>query len=140
MPNTIQLTDKQKAGRAAYIEGMRALADLLEQNPDLPLPYNGQPGFRSSSLHIASGKEPATGEMLASLLGRPVNVEVRADALWVTWQISGFAVQTSVPVNVGEKKVVKIVKIGDRSVPQEEYVIPERFTPEPATAAVAGVA
>ena len=49
--------------RAAYIEGLRALAGILEQNDDLPLPYQGNGA--SMTLHYLSSPDPITAMIAA---------------------------------------------------------------------------
>lgn len=50
-------TDTSTDPRAAYTAGLRALADLLDTHPDLPLPYEGQ--CTAMSFHFLSGDAKA---------------------------------------------------------------------------------
>ncbi len=50
--------------RADYIQGLRALADVLERNDDLPLPYQGD--VSTMTLHYLSSPDP-TAEMIAAM-------------------------------------------------------------------------
>ncbi len=47
--------------RPGYITGLRVLADLLEQNPQVPLPWNGQhPKYSRISIHhLGAGQRDA---------------------------------------------------------------------------------
>ena len=119
--------------RAAYIEGLRAFADLLEQHPDLPLPYTGQLDTNTArGLHLVAGTgNTAPAELLAEVLGRPAAAEVRNDGgLWVAWHIAGLAVLLS--AGKCEQTVTGIRIIEGREVPVTEALIPERFRPLPA--------
>jgi hypothetical protein len=45
------------ADRAGYIAGLRQLADLLEQHPDVPLPHHGQsPAYARLAIYQRSGE------------------------------------------------------------------------------------
>lgn len=119
--------------RAAYIEGLRAFADLLEQHPLLPLPYTGQPGTNTArGLHLVAGTgNTAPAELLAGLLGRPAAADVRHDGeLWVAWHIGGLAVLLC--AGKCEQTVTGVRIIDGREVPVTEALIPERFRPLPA--------
>ena len=50
--------------RADYIRGLRALADILEQNDDLPLPYQGNGA--SMTLHYLNSPDPIA-RMIAAM-------------------------------------------------------------------------
>lgn len=49
--------------RAAYIRGLRNLADVLEQNDDLQLPYQGR--VASMTFHYLSSPDPIAGMIAA---------------------------------------------------------------------------
>lgn len=122
--------------RADFIEGVRALADLLADEPDIPLPYDGQIYGRSRGWHLATGGDnPAAADRLATLLGRPAGYEIRGEAIWLTWHICGLAIMTSAPIGVCEQVTTRVVRVGDREVPTIEYVVPARFQPEQDEAA-----
>lgn len=50
--------------RAAYIEGLRHLAGILEQNDDLPLPYQG--AVASMTFHYLNSPDPIA-KMIAAM-------------------------------------------------------------------------
>ncbi len=54
--------------RADYIQGLRALADVLEQNDDLPLPYQGNK--TAMAFHYLSSPDPIA-EMIAAMQAIP---------------------------------------------------------------------
>src|SRR5258707_224408 len=119
------------AKRADYIRGMVELADLLDANPDVPLPRDGRTDREGHGLHLANGD----ADRLIDLLGRPVHAEVRnTDRLWLTWHIAGLAVLCS--AGKCEPEVTGVRVVGDREVPVIEYTIPERFQPVAAESAV----
>ena len=49
--------------RADYIQGLRDLADILEQNDDLPLPYEGD--MTGMTLHYLHAADPIAGLITA---------------------------------------------------------------------------
>jgi hypothetical protein len=51
--------------RAGYITGLRALADILEGNPELPLPWQGTPSS-PLTFHYLTGENPRRGMALAA--------------------------------------------------------------------------
>lgn len=121
------MTGSPAERRAAYIEGLRRFADLLETRPDLRTPAHGDAAeARPHALLIHDA-----ADILADALGRPVTANADADAkgdLWLVWHIAGIAVQT---IAYGLKQQVTGVRvIGGREVPVTEIVIPERFQPE----------
>ena len=62
---------RELARRDAYIKGLRALADALEQNPgDLPLPYEGN--VSDITFHFLSAADPRA-EMAAAARALPCN-------------------------------------------------------------------
>jgi hypothetical protein len=68
------------AGRAAYIRGLRNLADMLEQNDDLLLPYDGT-GSRIT-IHYLHAPDPIAGliaAMQAIPCGFTSSISVYAD-------------------------------------------------------------
>ena len=54
--------------RADYIQGLRDLAGILEQNDDLPLPYHGT--LAAMTLHYLSSPDPVA-EMIAAMQAIP---------------------------------------------------------------------
>lgn len=127
---------KQAASRAAYVEGLRGLADLLEQNQDISLPNDtradARPTEAAQGLHLVSGNP----DRLAELLGHPAAVKIDGNWLHLVWHIAGVAVKVLAPASVGRDVVTGIRVVGDREVPVTEYLVPERFQPATTASAV----
>lgn len=67
--------------RSAYTAGLRQLADILDNHPEVPLPYEGpSPDFGRFSFHFLSAENPRA-EMAAArrALGVPLEKKVRSD-------------------------------------------------------------
>lgn len=120
--------------RRGYTEGLRALADLLDQNHDIPLPDTGQVRQEIRGLHIYG----AAAEPLAQVLGRPHRAEPREKHLWLEWHLSGLSVVTLAPIDLCEERTVGFRRVDCQEVPVTETVIPERFRPVPAEAVKVG--
>jgi hypothetical protein len=88
-------------GRAAYIAGLRMLADKLEQNEDIPLPRDGGSASRPLAFgllhHVTSGEEFAA--VFRALGGEGWRQEVRTGSgltwLDVTGRLAGLWVEVS---------------------------------------------
>jgi hypothetical protein len=66
--------------RTDYIEGLRKLADALENHPEIPLPYEGShPQYARMSFHFLSADDPRA-EMSAARRALGVPMEKRAGA------------------------------------------------------------
>jgi hypothetical protein len=68
--------------RAAYIEGLRVLATVLEQHPDVPLPLYGTGGF--SPLLLGFYGDSAREDLAAAARVFPVAWSKNADGAWFT--------------------------------------------------------
>lgn len=56
--------------RAEYVSGLRAIADILDANPALPLPYPGASDYAPFSWYVTSGKEQkATAAAIVRAIG-----------------------------------------------------------------------
>ncbi|MBP2704474.1 hypothetical protein JOL79_11675 [Microbispora sp. RL4-1S] len=81
---TTTVPEQDAAAQAAdprheYIRGLRALADALENHPELPLPYQGShPNYGRLSFHFLSSENPRA-EMAAArrALGVPLEKDAR---------------------------------------------------------------
>ena len=75
--------------RTAYIEGIRALAYLLDHNPDLPLPYHG-----SDAHHRLNWIEydKTSAARFAQLIPGTVTKTARGDCIDLEGQIAGLHV------------------------------------------------
>jgi hypothetical protein len=116
--------------RAEYVAGLRAFADLLEDRPEVPLPWSGKP---SSPISVFAHDEQAA-QAIAGALGRPVKSEYKpldtGPRLWLTWHLAGVHLQVSAPAAaVADRRVTEIVKVGDQSHEVAEWVLREPFTP-----------
>jgi hypothetical protein len=121
--------------RQDYITGLRALADLLAEHPEVPTPLTGDirhypHGY--GQMHV-SGPGGA-GETLAALLGRPTHVELRADRAWLTWHLAGLAVLATVPMEKAAERVVTgSVRVGSEVREVVEWVLSDRYQPATET-------
>lgn len=99
--------------RDGYIAGLRTLADLLDQNPDLPLPYNGS---SSALLWIIGGSDQrATLSAVARAIPGVKTKGVRGDYFDVCGQIEGLRVQ----VIADRDQVCERVVVGTETVTRE---------------------
>ena len=73
--------------RTNYTAGLRALADLLDANPDLPLPYTG----RGSALNWIE-YDKASAARFAHLIPGTVTKTARGDSIDLEGQIAGLKV------------------------------------------------
>jgi len=56
--------DKDSARRAAFIEGLRAFADVLEMSPEVPLPFHGR--LDPVTIHFLAGEDPRAALVAAA--------------------------------------------------------------------------
>jgi hypothetical protein len=68
--------EKTMTDRAAYIDGLRQLADSLEQHDELPLPYEGSASVMT--FHFLGGDDPRAAMAAAA---RALPVAWRKDAM-----------------------------------------------------------
>ena len=75
--------------RTEYTQGLRALADLLDHNPDLPLPYHG-----SDAHHRLNWIEydKTSAARFAQLIPGTVTKTARGDCIDLEGQIAGLHV------------------------------------------------
>lgn len=70
--------------RADYIRGLRTLAQLLEDNPDLSLPYEG-PKDRAQGIFI-DGPSPVTQALLyIQAMDEPPTMKLKRQSRDLTW-------------------------------------------------------
>lgn len=75
------MPDNDNATRAAYTAGLRQLADILDNYPEVPLPVDGSsPNYLRIGFHFLSAEDPRT-EMAAArrALGVPMEKSARTD-------------------------------------------------------------
>ena len=112
----LAVKDDQKA---AYTAALRQLADAIDDDPDVEMPYTGA----LSSITFPRG---GSAEAFSKTFGRPDEVDVGGTGqLHLTWNLGGLKVKTSGPEC--EEKVTGIRIVDDREVPVTEYVIPEQY-------------
>lgn len=70
--------DRDSARRAAFTEGLRALAGILDASPEVPLPFDGR--LDPIVFHFLAGDDPrAVMDAAASALGCPSWAEETRD-------------------------------------------------------------
>ena len=74
--------------RAAHIQGMRALADLLETHPELPLPFGGN--THTDYLFINGDSAVAHALTVISAMDEPPTAEIRECNTFDELQIRGW--------------------------------------------------
>lgn len=119
--------DQQAADqRAAYISGLRKLADWMEQHPEVPLPHTGSTGDMLFIGTIFDDHEELA-RLFANALPRPIAKEVRGDALDLKASFDGL----NVCVILERDAVCRRVVTGTREVtkwvkdPKQLEEIPE---------------
>lgn len=129
MSDNPQLTGEAQAGDP--VEGLRLMTTLITHNPEL-LPQGGE----LLDLYFPMG----CADALASVLGRPSQVDRRTSIAWLTWRVAGIKVRTSVFTSEWEEVVTEIRSWNGVEVPVTETVLPARFRPAAIeTELVAGV-
>jgi hypothetical protein len=108
------------ANRTEYTAGLRALADLLDNNPDVPLPYSG----RASELNWITVSDENQRDVVAAIVRALPGVvvkEPRGDVIDFVGKIHGLKVCVIATRNevctrrvIGTREVTK--KIPDPSV------------------------
>ena len=84
--------------RTAYTTGLRQLADLLDTNPDLPIPFTGSDDMAPISIHsLGYGDDDpkATLATIARLLPGTVTKEVDSSYYRINGTLSGLHVQAT---------------------------------------------
>lgn len=97
--NTTNTVDE----RGEYIAGLRDLADWLDQNPDIPLPWTGSIHERFS---LAVWADKATLGRIVRALPGPIEKDHRATTLAVQAKFRGLAVEAYAE-RVEEREVVE---------------------------------
>jgi hypothetical protein len=115
--------------RTDYSAGLRKLADLLDQHPQIPTP-NGI----HNRISIYTSDADAFNEV-AALLGRPYSTVLRDDYLWVIWRLEGLELlMMPKAADVCERIVTGTVRVGAEVRETVEIVVPDRFLPATAEA------
>lgn len=109
--------------RVDYIDGLRQLADLLAENPDLPLPYHGN-GGELLWIIVNDPNQRATLAALARALPGKVKKGVRGDAFDLNGQLAGLRVQVIARRDeVCERRVIGTETV-TKSVPDPSVQVP----------------
>jgi hypothetical protein len=109
--------------RAEYIKGLRALADVLENNPDLNLPFSGQ---KASSLNVIPHSGDEQREQLAAwvkvLPGRRDKSQYGADGklFGLVGALHGIHIEVLCDRNEVCEKVVTGTREVTKEVPDPE--------------------
>lgn len=97
--------------RNAYISGLRKLADVLENHPEVPLPYEG--GTIEMTFHFLSGKDPK-GEMAATARALPTSFTKEADGKY--FDLKGSLAGLKIRLCAFRSEVCERVVTGTREV------------------------
>lgn len=108
--------------RAAYIDGLRQLADLLTDHTDVPTPFTGS-GDAWSGITVYHAE--AAAETLTGALGTPGTIRVNDHHLYATWRLAGL--HLTAMVGKAEERVTGVRIIDGCEVPVYEPVIPEHL-------------
>lgn len=103
--------------RAEYIKGLRALADAMEQHPELPIPWQGGQ-YMPMTFHFLHARD-ARAEMAAArrALGVPMDKKPREDGYF---DLAGMLHGLHVTLNAYRKDVCERVVVATREVEIEE--------------------
>lgn len=78
------MPDNDNATRAAYTAGLRQLADILDNHPEVPLPVNGRGGLHTERISFNFWSDDAASAMSATrrALGVPVDKDDSIDGYY----------------------------------------------------------
>lgn len=109
--------------RVDYIDGLRQLADLLQENPELPLPYHGN-ASELLWIIVCDPNQRATLAAIARALPGKVDKDVRGDAFDLKGNLAGLKVQVVARRDeVCERRVIGTETV-TKSVPDPTVVVP----------------
>lgn len=111
--------------RVDYIDGLRQLADLLQENPEVPLPYTGSDNHgRLNWILVTGDNQRAQLAAIARALPGKVEKGVRGDSFDLKGQLAGLHVQAIADrdevctrVVTGTSEVTKTIPDPDVQVP-----------------------
>ncbi|MFD9949996.1 hypothetical protein ACFWYW_28440 [Nonomuraea sp. NPDC059023] len=104
-----------EAERAAYTAGLRALADILDANPDLPLPYDGD-GKPLSFIEGIAAESRRGAAVFARVMPGPVEKSGTDSQFYLKAKLHGLRVKW---IATREEMCERIV-VGTREVEIEE--------------------
>lgn len=128
----VMVLPREVVARDRYVAGLLILADLLDANPDIPLPDQGNPARTvQEPLHGYTGRAGAAAMVAA--WGRPTRVEPGTAYVSMCWELEGLRFELSVAAKqIGEQHVTREERLAGRTVEVIEWVIEDEFLPEPA--------
>lgn len=104
--------------RAGYIQGLRKLADLLEQHPDLPLPYEGSSG--AMAFQFLFGPDPKAAMVAAS---RVLHVRLDKDVVESEYgsyfNLRGHLAGLQIRLVAFRDAVCRKVQVGEEEITEE---------------------
>lgn len=119
--------------RSEYTAGLRALADLLDNNPDLKLPYGAgtgpEPTGRITFYFLGTEDAKADLARMARLIPGTVTKEARDNVLSVVGSLHGLHVEAVAYRDAVCERVVKATREVTRQVPAVD-AIPARTVTE----------
>ena len=96
--------------RIAYTQGLRALADLIDNNPDLPLPYSGSDATAPITFYVLNRTEDPKGTLakIARLLPGAVgkSVSMTGEYFSITGTLAGLHIDATAYRNAVCERVV----------------------------------
>lgn len=109
--------------RAAVVAGYRMLADLLEQHPELPIPYHGPASGTELRIYMLHSNRSAFVEAVRALPGR-LDKSVANDTYVVTAQLEGIAVEVVAYRDKVCKRVVTGTREVTKTIPDPDVEVP----------------
>lgn len=109
--------------RVDYIDGLRQLADLLQENPDIPVPYDGS---AASINWILLPREDQKGILAAIARALPGKVEkrVRGDAFDLVGRLAGLHVKVIADRDEVCARVVTGTETVTKTIPDPDVKVP----------------
>ena len=114
-------TGLEAARRAAYTAGLRALADVLDKHPEVPLPYAGDLG--AIDFYFTSCDDPRAA-MAAAARAIPCKWDKRTTANGSFFYLSGHLAGLRIDLTANRDDVCERVVVGVEDKEVEEEVTP----------------
>lgn len=109
--------------RAEYTLGLRMLADLLDTNPDIPLPYHGN-GTALLWIIVSEKDQKATLAAIARALPGKVTKDVRDGSFDLKGQLAGLLVQVIAQRDEVCTRVVTGTETVTKTIPDPDVEVP----------------
>ena len=116
MTITQEAASPETVARLAYTRGLRRIADLLDEHPDLPLPYEGTD---STALWFVDSPEQLA--VVSKAMGGTRTKKFGVDFAGLEGSIGGYRVQALVPrdqVCTRRQIGTELVKVPDPNAPK----------------------